>query len=103
MAFKAARLFVPHKIQELKPNPPDIDCLAAFPFLNNPSLLDSLKRELPAYIAKAADLNGSESETINTLAWWESIKLNFQIGLNQFVKVFLYSHHPELRNVSSHY
>ena len=45
---------------------------------------------LPAYIAKAADLNGSESETIDTLAWWKSIKLNFQNGSNQSVKPFLY-------------
>ena len=68
MAFKAARLFVPHKIQELKPSPPDIDCLKAFPFLNDPLLIDCLKRKLPAYIGKAADLIGSENETSDTLA-----------------------------------
>ncbi len=65
MVFKAARLFVPHKMEELKPKPSDVESLKAFPFLNNPSLLDNLKRELPAYAAKAADL----SETIDTLAW----------------------------------
>ena len=65
-AFKAARLFVPHKLEELKPTPTDIDLLTAFPFLNEPSVLNRLKKELPAYIAKAADL----SETIDPLAWW---------------------------------
>ncbi len=33
MAFKAARLFVPHK--KLKPKPSDVESLKAFPFLNN--------------------------------------------------------------------
>ena len=99
MTFKAARLFVSHKIQELKPSPPDRDCLKAFPFLNDPLLIDCLKRELPAYIAEAADLNGSESETIDTLAWWKK----YQTGFNQSVKPFLYSRQSVLRNVFFRY
>ena len=69
-AFKAARLFVPHKLDELKPAPIDVDDLSAFPFLNEASLLDQLKKELPAYIAKAADL----SETTEPLAWWKKYR-----------------------------
>ena len=35
-AFKAACLFVPQKIRELQPNASTVNCLSAFPFLNNP-------------------------------------------------------------------
>ena len=85
MAFKAARLFVPHKIEEMKPNPSDVDSLKAFPFLNNPSLLDSLKRELPAYVAKAADI----SETTDTLAWWRKYRTELPNWSSAVCKVVL--------------
>ena len=49
-AFKAARLFVSHKLEELKPTPTDVDLLTAFPFFNEPALLNRLKTELPIEI-----------------------------------------------------
>jgi hypothetical protein len=39
--------------------PTDIDFLTAFPFLNEPSVLKGLKKELPAYRAKANEHEGS--------------------------------------------
>ena len=54
-AFEAARLFLPSKIIELKPDLSAVDKLKAFPFLNSKTVLDRIKQELPLYLAKAAD------------------------------------------------
>ena len=56
-AFKAARWFLPHKVDEKKPSASAVDDLKIIPFLNKPALLDGLKQELAAYIAKAADVS----------------------------------------------
>ena len=61
-AFKAARLFVPQKIRELQPDANTVDSLVAFPFLNNPTVLDHLKQELPQYIALTEDLSSAISQ-----------------------------------------
>ena len=66
-AFKAARFFLPHKIDEMKPDSSAIDTLKAFPFLDNVTVLNGLKEELPLYLAKAADVSNS----IETLSWWK--------------------------------
>ena len=42
-AFKVARLSLPHKVDEMKPDAPAIDALKAFPFLDNVTVLDGLK------------------------------------------------------------
>ena len=67
-AFKAARLFLPHKVDQMKPDALAIDALKAFPFLDNVTVLDGLKRELPTYLAKAADT----SPSIEPLHWWKN-------------------------------
>ena len=56
-AFKAARLFSPQKVAEMKPDPAVIDGLAVFPFLSAQSTLCNLKEELPEYMAKAEDVS----------------------------------------------
>ena len=67
-AFKAARFFLPCKIHEMKPDASAIDDLKAFPFLDNVTVLNGLKVELPSYLAKAADV----SPSIETLTWWKN-------------------------------
>jgi hypothetical protein len=67
-AFKAARLFLPHKVDEMKPDASAIDALRAFPFLDDITVLDGLKQELPSYLAKAADV----SPSIEPLPWWKN-------------------------------
>ena len=67
-AFKAARLFLPQKVVELKPNAAAVDSLQAFPFLNTASILANLKSELPSYLAKAADIDAE----IDPLVWWKA-------------------------------
>ena len=67
-AFKAARLFLPHKVDQMKPDAPAIDSLKAFPFLDNPTVLDALKQELATYLAKAADT----SPSVQPLLWWKN-------------------------------
>lgn len=71
-AFKAARFFLPQKVVELKPDAAAVDLLRAFPFLDKPSLLTGLKSELPAYLAKAADI---DPET-DPLIWWKAHKVD---------------------------
>lgn len=65
-AFKAARLIWPQKMAEMQPNSQDIDAMQAFPFLKGTTLVN-LKQELPAYLAKAADLD----QDADPLHWWK--------------------------------
>ena len=62
-AFKAARLFVPAKLKETKPDISIVNTLQHFTFLNSQSIL---KSEFPQHIAKAADTSPDE----DTLPWW---------------------------------
>ena len=64
-AFKSARLFLPHKISEMKPDASVVDSLQAFPFLNDAAVLHGLKQELPMYLAQAADV----AKDIEPLNW----------------------------------
>ena len=52
--------------------PTDIDLLTEFSFFNKPSVLNGLKQEFPAYIAKAADL----SELLTHLLGGISIRIS---------------------------
>ena len=63
-AFKAARLFIPHRLVEMNADVNAIDSLAAFPFLNNLSVLNNLKLELPTYVGLAQDVS-PENDTLN--------------------------------------
>ena len=65
LAFKAARYFVPSKLNELKPTATDIESLKLFPFFDA-SFISQLKAELPAYVAAAEDV----SPGFEMLSWW---------------------------------
>ena len=56
-AFKAARLFSPAKLQQLKPSVSTLDTLSVFPFLR--SEIPALKEELPLYMAASGDIDPS--------------------------------------------
>ena len=56
VAFKAARLFCPVRIQWLKPTNALVESLRAFPSLDSDTTIDGLKAELPAYLAAAEDV-----------------------------------------------
>ena len=66
-AFKAARLFVPHRLVEMNTDTTAVDSLSAFPFLNHQSILTNLKGELPTYLALAQDV----IPNYDTLNWWK--------------------------------
>ena len=66
-AFKAARLFSPQKINEMKPDFSVVDSLSVFPFLNDPSVIANLKLELRLYVTKTADINSD----FCPLEWWK--------------------------------
>ena len=69
-AFKAARLFIPHRLIEMEADVNSVDTLTAFPFLNKPPIIHSLKSELPTYITLAQDV----APTVDTLNWWKGHK-----------------------------
>ena len=56
-AFKAARLFSPHRLSEIQPSAGDIDILRAFPFLDNE--VNSLQVELSTYLSLSADVSAA--------------------------------------------
>ena len=66
-AFKAARLFLPHKVCELQPDASSVDSLTAFPFLRNEALLSAMKSELPSYLASASGV----APDIDPVSWWK--------------------------------
>ena len=66
-AFKAAQLFLPHKVNDLRPDSSSVDSLKAFPFYQDNTLLDNLKVELPCYLSSAVDLG----QDIDPLDWWK--------------------------------
>ena len=66
MAFKAARLFSPSKINNNRPSPSDINDLGALPFLSS-LVIEQLKKELPDYLALAEDV----SQAIDPIAGWK--------------------------------
>ena len=66
-AFKAARLFSPQNVNVMKPDSSVVDSLSVFPFLNDPSVIENLKLELPLYITKTADINSD----FCPLKWWK--------------------------------
>ena len=74
-AFKAARLFNPAKINDLKPDGSTVETLRAFKFLDNDRAINELSSELPLYLALSEDL----SDAVDPLDWWErnSAKLPF--------------------------
>ena len=67
MAFKAARLINPIVIRNLNPDASSVDLLKSFPFVTADEICN-LKGELPAYLAKAEDLD----EKVYKLSWWKS-------------------------------
>ena len=61
--FKAARLFNPHKVCQLRPIANDIDVVASIEFLNDPKLIRNLNTELPRYLTKADEIG---------VHWWKT-------------------------------
>ena len=66
-AFKDARLFSPHKVQEMQLSAASVDSLTVFPFIDQLTL-SNLKAELPVYITKTVDI----SPTVCPLQWWKA-------------------------------
>ena len=79
LAFRAARYFVPSKLNELKPTATDNESLKLFPFFDA-TLMDQLKDELPAYLAAAEAV----SPDVETLSWWK----NHQNQIPTWAKAF---------------
>ena len=56
-------------VHEMQPSASSLESLKVFPFFDSQEELETLKAELPAYLAKAADVDSS----IDPLQWWQKI------------------------------
>jgi len=65
--FKAARLFSPHHITQLRPVANDVDVLTSIAFLNDAAMIANMKNELPRYLARA---NGI-ADGVDPIRWWK--------------------------------
>ena len=54
-------------VHEMQPSASSLESLKVFPFFDSEEELETLKAELPAYLAKAADVDSS----IDPLQWWQ--------------------------------
>lgn len=66
--FKAARLFSPHQICQLRPVANDVDIVTSVAFLDDPALIANLKNELPRYLAKADGIDND----VDPIGWWKA-------------------------------
>ena len=64
--FKVARFFNPHKVVQMQPDADALNSLDILPFLNAVTIAE-LKKELPDYLVKAADV----SPELSPLTWWK--------------------------------
>ena len=70
--FKAAQLFSPRCIKISRPTAIDVDWLRVVPFLSSNDVIQSLKDELPDYIAKANYTPDVFDDLTDTLPWWKA-------------------------------
>ena len=70
--FKAAQLFSPRCIKISRPTVIDVDWLRVVPFLSSNDVIQSLKDELPDYIAKANYTPDVFDDLTDTLPWWKA-------------------------------
>ena len=96
--FKAARLFSPTKIEEMKPSTSEVDILAAFPFLSGG--LNALKTELPSYLAAVEDISPDYNpfefwkRHKETLPSWDAALCKSSTILGSFRVCFLFLNNP---------
>ena len=64
-AFKAARLFCPVKVQQMKPTISVVDTLSVFPFLS--SQIPTLKEMFPLYMVASEDIDPAFLEAAGTV------------------------------------
>ncbi|KAK3731973.1 hypothetical protein QZH41_003372 [Actinostola sp. cb2023] len=79
LIFKAARLFSPHQVCQLRPVANDVDIVTSIAFLNDPALIANLKNELPRYLAKADGID----DDVDPLGWWKANEADSHFGLRQ--------------------
>ena len=66
--FKAARLFSPQQICQLRPVANDVDIVTSVAFLDDPALIANLKNELPMYLAKEDGIDND----VDPIGWWKA-------------------------------
>ena len=85
--LKQHNSFLPQKVRSLQPDASAVDSLHHFPFLSNDTLLESMKLELPIYLAAATDVD-SDSD-IDPLLWWKQHSSEIPNWASAFCQVVL--------------
>ena len=80
-AFKAARLFVPHKVVHMCPDASSVDSLRAFPFLKSDILIANLK----TYLGRASNV----AAEVDPLPWWSQQISDLPTWVSAFRQVLL--------------
>ena len=65
--FKAARLFSPRHITQLRPVASDVDVLTSITCLNDAAMIVNTKNELPRYLARADGI----ADGVDPNRWWK--------------------------------
>lgn len=84
-ALKPAYYFSPSKCSELRLTVANIDNMRVIPFLDSQPLIDSLKAELPAYLAAVEDI----STQIDRVTWWKRHSTEFPKWADAFHYIVL--------------
>ena len=82
--FKAARLFLPHRVHVTRSTANCVDSLSILPFLSAQTLSE-LKEELPLYISKVSDVGAS----FCPVEWWRLNSTSLPKWLAEARKVLL--------------
>ena len=69
----------------MKPVAADVDAMCNFPFLNEPPIITSLKRELGTYISKAEDV----ASDVDIPLWWKNAEADLPAWASAAQKVLL--------------
>lgn len=70
--FKAAQLFSSRYMKISRPAATNVDWMRAVPFLSSNDVIQSLKDELPDYIAKANSTPDVFNDLTDMLPWWKA-------------------------------
>ena len=94
--FQAAQLFNPRVVKTSKTVAADVDQIRAVPaaFLNDDNTIQSLKDELPAYLAIVGNILDDFDALVDTWRWWRNNAAEIPSWASAVTKIApLYSHY----------
>ena len=88
--IRAAQLFSPRAVEVSRPTAADVERIGDVPFFNTNDVIQSLKDELPTYLAKAAAINDAFDDVFSdSIKWWADLSLDLSSWSSAVQKVVL--------------